>query len=112
MYGVIYPVYGLLKEERAILYPPYWEFLWLYVSQFNIPVWCIRYKGAHIAEKTLKKLGGKIFDNIELFEKYLETNCPQERLISEKPKTAEWHKLQCSTVHQQKHHPKTENISF
>ena len=80
LYGVICPVYGLLKEQKAILYPPYWEFLWLYASQFNIPVWCIRYNNAHIAEKTLQKLGGKIFRNIEEFEKYLETNYPTRKI--------------------------------
>ncbi len=91
LYGVIYPVYGLLDEEKAILYPPYWEFLWLYTSQFNIPVWCITCYKTNMAYKTLQRLDGKIFNNIESFEKYLETNYPKEKLITEKPKSIESH---------------------
>ena len=91
LYGVIYPVYGLLKNEKAILYPPYWEFLWLYASQFNIPMWCITYKKTNMAYKTLQQLGGKIFNNIEEFEKYLETTYLQEKFITKKPNSIEAH---------------------
>ena len=91
LYGVIYPVYGLLKDEKAILYPPYWEFLWLYASQFNIPVWCITYKKTNMAYKTLQRLGGKIFNNIEEFEKYLEIIITSEKFITKKPKSIEAH---------------------
>jgi hypothetical protein len=91
LYGVIYPVYGLLEEKKAILYPPYWEFLWIFACKFNIPIWCIRHDYARIAEQTLHALGGEIFDNIESFENYLSINYPQEKLITEKPKSIESH---------------------
>lgn len=89
LYGVIYPVYGLLEGEKAVLYPPYWEFLWIFASKLKIPVWCIKHDHALIAEHTLQALGGKIFDSIESFEDYLSINYPQEKLIKEKPKSIE-----------------------
>ena len=39
LYGVPVPAYALLNNQKAISYPPYWEFLWLFTTQFNIPVW-------------------------------------------------------------------------
>lgn len=85
LYGVPVPAYALLNEQKAVLYPPYWEILWLYTSQFNIPVWCITYKKRNVAYKTLQKLGGKAFDDIEEFEEYLKINYPEEKLIKETP---------------------------
>ncbi len=85
LYGVPVPAYALLNEQKAVLYPPYWEILWLYASQFNIPVWCITYKKRNVAYKTLQKLGGKAFDDIEEFEEYLKINYPEEKLIKETP---------------------------
>jgi len=89
LYGVPVPAYALLNNQKAVLYPPYWEFLWLYASQFNIPVWCITYKKRNVAYKTLQRLGGKAFDDIEEFEKYLKTNYPEEILIKEIPNKIE-----------------------
>lgn len=91
LYGVPVPAYALLNEQKAVLYPPYWEFLWLYASQFNIPVWCIKYPRARIAHKTLQKLGGKTFDSIEEFEHFLQSNYPLENKIKIKPKTIQEH---------------------
>lgn len=91
LYGVPVPAYTLLSGQKAILYPPYWEFLWLYASQFNIPVWCIKHSKAHVAEKTLKKLGGKIFNSIEEFEKFLQIHYPSESNIKNKHKIIQEH---------------------
>lgn len=91
LYGVPVPAYALLNNQKAVLYPPYWEFLWLYASQFNIPVWCITYKKRNVAYKTLKKLGGEIFDSIEEFEQFLQYNYPSESKIKFNPKTIQEH---------------------
>lgn len=75
LYGVPLPSYSIINGKKELLYTPYWDLFWLVLSQFNIPVWYIGNQTTNGA-KTLAKMHGLSFANINEFKSFYAQNYP------------------------------------
>ncbi len=69
LYGVPVASYSIINGKKEILYPPYWDLCWLFLKQFNLPIWYIGNDTTNGA-KTLHEIGGKRFASINEFKSW------------------------------------------
>lgn len=70
LYGVPLPSYSIINGTQELLYTPYWDLFWLYLTQFKLPIWYIGTCNT-AGLKFLQELGGKVFTSPKEFFKQI-----------------------------------------